>query len=272
MGLGRALSAGVLATAGGLLLAVVPAAGSARTAGPGPYPALRWHRVAPTLAPQSLVILGDSVPAASGCGCPGFGPLLARDASLRSGYPSRLTNAAANGQTAQGLAEALRVPPVALRSALAGATAVTVTVGANDLDATRPGGACGGPQNLACFGADLAALHGALGLVLSRLTVLAPHAQVLLTGYWNVFLDGAVGAQQGPTYVRTSDALTRRVDADLMSLAQAASATYVDLYAALKGDGDRDDTALLAPDGDHPSQAGHRVIATSIERAAGWSS
>ena len=265
-------AAALLATSIGVLLAVGPAAGSGSTTVATTFPPLRWHHPVATLDPQHLVVLGDSVPAAAGCGCTGFAPMLARDAALRSGRTSRLLNAATAGLTASALADALAAPPTALRAALSDATAVTVTIGANDLDGSRAGTSCGGDRNLDCYAGDLASLRDSLRRVLTGVHALAPRAQVLVTGYWNVFLDGSVGAQQGGTYVRTSDALTRQVNTSLAAATQSVGATYVDLYAAFKPDADPDDTALLAPDGDHPSDTGHRLIATTIERAAGWRS
>lgn len=68
-----------------------------------------------------------------------------------------------------------------------------------------------------------------------------------------------------------SDLLTRQVNAAIKSDAVAEHVAYVDIYTPFKGkDGDIDDTALLAPDGDHPSQAGHRVIANALA-AVGYS-
>jgi lysophospholipase L1-like esterase len=85
-----------------------------------------------------------------------------------------------------------------------------------------------------------------------------------MTGYWNVFLDGEVGAAKGPSYVTVTDALTREVNAAIDAAATAAGAGYVDLYTAFKGDGARDDTSLLAPDGDHPSASGQQQIAAAV--------
>jgi lysophospholipase L1-like esterase len=38
----------------------------------------------------------------------------------------------------------------------------------------------------------------------------------------------------------------------------------VDIYAPFEGAGDRNPTALLADDGDHPNAAGHRLIAKAL--------
>ena len=43
---------------------------------------------------------------------------------------------------------------------------------------------------------------------------------------------------------------------------------YADIYTPFKGDGSRDDTALLVADGDHPNAPGHLLIAAAIATAA----
>jgi lysophospholipase L1-like esterase len=93
---------------------------------------------------------------------------------------------------------------------------------------------------------------------------------VLVTGYWNVFLDGPVGTAQGAEYVRDSSALTLQVNAVLAHEAASAGAVYVDLrgpFLAATGGSSDDEGPLLASDGDHPSAQGHVVIAHALERA-----
>lgn len=154
---------------------------------------------------------------------------------------------------------------------LKAATLVTVTIGANDFDPARANDpTCGGPSNTDCYRSDIGALERTVHSVLERIRTLAPgQAKVLVTGYWNVFLDGDVGALQGATYQRTSDALTKKVNQVIQREVTLAGATYVDLYSSFKGSGDRDDTPLLADDGDHPNEAGQQVIADAVERLAG---
>jgi len=91
-------------------------------------------------------------------------------------------------------------------------------------------------------------------------------ATVVLTGYWNVFLDGAVGGALAQTYTATSDALTRTVNATIAGVAAAHRARDADVYAPFKGDGTLDDTLLVAPDG-NPDAAGHLVLASAVARA-----
>lgn len=207
----------------------------------------------------ALVALGDSVPAGTACGCRPY-PAQAAGAL---GPEVTARDLARDGQTSRGLLVQLDEPGT--REVLRHAAAVTVTVGANDFDESRVGDPrCAAPS--ACFSVDLEALSGTLLQVLGAVRALAPtRAPVVVTGYWNVFRDGAVGADHGPAYVRGSDALTREVNARIAAAAAAAGVRYVDVYSAFESTGDVD--ALLADDGDHPDAQGHRLIADLLAPA-----
>jgi lysophospholipase L1-like esterase len=234
---------------------------------PGSSPPARASRsrgAAPRVA--AVVGLGDSVPAGTGCGCTDYVQLVAQDLAARQGAPVPASNLAVPGATSSDLMDQLNDP--ATLEVLRGADVVIVTIGANDVDPaqlTDPG--CT-PQS--CYADDLVALRAHLDTVLSAVHAAAPQRPaVLVTGYWNVFLDGAAGAAQGSAYVTGSDALTRATNAVVAAAAQAHGDRYVDIYTPFKGDGSRDDTALLAPDGDHPDADGHRVIAAALLDALG---
>jgi len=208
-----------------------------------------------------LVVLGDSVAAGTACSCGGFGGSLARvDGS------AALRNAAAEGQTSAGLLAQLDDP--AILSSLRAATMVTVTVGANDFDESLAGTPdCG---DLHCYAATMTGTDSTLGAIATRLRSSTPAGTtIVFTGYWNVFLDGRVGADRGPGYVAASDALTRQFNALVARVATDAGDAYADLYTPFKAYGSRDDTALLAPDGDHPDAAGQHLIAAAVARAVG---
>jgi lysophospholipase L1-like esterase len=210
-----------------------------------------------------VVVLGDSVATGAGCACTPFGPrlagLLARDTSRHVD----VVTLGQDGLTSAGLSDQL-AHDGRTRRAVARATTVTVTIGANDFDPDRADDACGG-GGTDCYADTLDGLSARIGGAVRIIKALAgADVQVLITGYWNVFLDGKVGATHGPTYQATSDALTRLVNAQIRTAAKDAGGTYVDLYAAFGGD----DSRLLAPDGDHPSAAGHDVIARVLAAAA----
>lgn len=207
-----------------------------------------------------VVVLGDSVGTGAGCGCRPFGPRLARLLAGRLSQPVRVATLARDGLTSVGLVDQVEHDKGTIEQ-LRAADVVTVVIGANDFDADTVKTAHAGPGSTAYQGA-FTALPMTLDAALGRIRALTgARARVLVIGYWNVFLDGAVGAQHGQTYQLISDAVTRRVDDALLQSATRAGATYVDLYKAFHAGVSRDDTDLLAPDGDHPSAVGHERIA-----------
>lgn len=219
----------------------------------------------------SLVGLGDSITSGEGCpSCVPFVDLYARQITRDTSIPVSVTNLGVGGSTSADLLASLsgELPAASL---VRSADVITLTIGANDffpqLD-TALSGLCGGIDDLECFGATLSKLRVNLTAILQRIAELRrDHPTVVcVTGYWNVFLDGAVGARTyGPTFARSSDDLTRRVNAVIQQVTDTSQARYVDLYHPFKGEtGDNDDTPLLADDGDHPSQAGHLQIAQSL--------
>lgn len=230
----------------------------------GPAPAVRP-------APVHLVVgLGDSVPAGSGCTCPTFVTRVAARLGTRQQPVVHADDLAVPGQTTQGLLDQLGDPAVA--SAVSAADIVLVTVGANDFDdAAADGPADQDTAPPAAYRTALQELRARYTRLLDRLTELArPQARLVVTGYWNVFLDGAVGRARGTGYVSGSDALTRAVNDVVATAATAATGravTYADLYTPYKAV--PDDTSLLAPDGDHPDDAGHDLIASIVLRALG---
>jgi lysophospholipase L1-like esterase len=181
------------------------------------------------------------------------------------------SNLGRNSQTTAGLLADLREDQ-AVRSQVAAADVVLLTIGANDLvpalrawddgsgqDEATCGGACDN-ENLQRVAAHVReALRDVRQLQGGRRTL------VLVTTYWNVFEDGDVAqADRGTAYLRWSDGLTRRLNEAIALAARAESAVPVDLYTPFKAEGQRDPTPLLAGDGDHPNAAGHRLIASVL--------
>ena len=213
---------------------------------------------APPIAatPQHLVVLGDSVPAGSACDCGGFGVMLASTIS------APLTNLSVPGLTSHGLVAQLSSGNV--QAALGTATVVTVTIGANDFnEGDADARAC---SDLSCYTSTMKTVTSNINSIVTRIKALTPSGTtIVVTGYWNVFLDGRVGAAKGRTYVATSDALSRALNSRLASLSVQHDVLYTDVYTPFKGTGTLDDSALLAGDGDHPNAAGHELIAEAIE-------
>ena len=154
-----------------------------------------------------------------------------------------------------------------VRAAISVSDLVIVTIGANDFDADRlTTTACRPATVVSCYAGVLRAQRSLLTGILDTVNALRAGlgGQILVTGYWNIFLDGAVGRARGSNYVHSSDAITAADNAQLASVAAASSGTYVDIYTPFKGDGSSDDTGLLAADGDHPNAAGHELIARTL--------
>lgn len=233
---------------------------------PAPIQAGRRPTDAPPPRPLTLVGLGDSVTAGSQCSCPAFVELYARLLGASTGRAVRAHNFGVPGQTSSGLLAVLSTASPA-SAAVRGADVVTVTIGANDFDPTAvTSGSCVGDA-ARCYRDELAELKVLVGRVLDRIRALRagrPTA-VQVTGYWDVWKDGAVARRLGTAYRSAGDRLTGLANAVLGAAAAAHGATYVDLVTPFRGPGGTgDDTALLADDGDHPDAQGHRVIAREL--------
>lgn len=216
-------------------------------------------------APVSVVGVGDSVTAGTNCGCTDFVTQYANGLRNTSGHATVATNLGSNGATTTTVADALAGDP-ATRRAVAGAGVVLVTIGANDLVPlikTWQSHGCGH----ACYQPAVTAMGTRLDTVLGDIQRLRSSRPtlVLVTDYWNVFEDGQVAVSDyGHSFAPWSDTVTRAANTAIESSARTADDTFVDLYVPFKGDGDRDDTDLLASDGDHPDAAGTALIATVL--------
>jgi lysophospholipase L1-like esterase len=215
-----------------------------------------------------VVGLGDSVPAGTNCGCTSYVSRVGRAEAARQGTTAAVSNLAQPGLTTPGLLTQLEGASV--RRRIATADLVIITIGANDFDTGEVASAsCRGPA-LACFQPTLKQQSSELDEVFERVEALlgGRSATVLVTGYWNVFLDGDVAAAQGTDYVRNSVALTQAENARIADAARREGTTYADIFTPFKGaSGTENDTSLLAADGDHPNSAGHRRIAEVLESA-----
>ncbi|MDQ6641343.1 MAG: SGNH/GDSL hydrolase family protein, partial [Actinomycetota bacterium] len=147
---------------------------------------------------------------------------------------------------------------------------VVITIGANDFsyrhdDVTS--GACHA-DCLADTIQHVASVVTEIVATVHQLRAGEPTA-VLLTGYWNVFEDGAVARRLFPLAgLAASAELTEKVNNALHQVAVNNGAAYVDLYDVFDGpDAPGDVTTLLADDGDHPNAEGHGLIARRLMAA-----
>lgn len=217
--------------------------------------------------PYRVVGLGDSVPAGSVCDCTSYVTLVADHEARVLGTKASVSNLADGGLTTSDVLDQLTDSSV--RRKIADADLVIITIGANDFDTGTVADDSCSPPDLSCYRSTLREQASQLDDVLKKVEALVGRTtSVLMTGYWNVFLDGDVAADQGSDYVRNSVALTKAENAQIAKAAQEHGATYVDLFTPFKGtSGTKNDTSLLAGDGDHPNAAGHRKIAKALESA-----
>jgi lysophospholipase L1-like esterase len=222
-----------------------------------------------------VVGLGDSVPAGSACECTSFVNLVADETGRRAGRAVTVENLAGSGLVTSDVTAGLGDPGTA--ASVASADLVIITVGANDLEESTLDDAAGGSDTVAASSlpayqqamsrqrADLSALLDRVNALRSGRSGGAGGAgRVVVTGYWNVFLDGPAAQQRGAGYVSGSNDLTVADNAVIAGEAAAHGDLYVDLYTPFKGTGHLVDASLLAPDGDHPSAAGHQLIARTV--------
>ena len=212
-----------------------------------------------------VVGIGDSVTAATGCGCPGFVEPYAADLPTSAGGPAAGVNLGANGLTAAGL-RTLVTTPTPTADGVAEADFLLVTIGANDLLPLLPRWRESGCP-AACYLPSVDAVGADISDILTAAKALRSKqpTQMLVTTYWNVFADGDVArATESAAYLQWSDELTRALNARICAAARGAGAICVDLYAPFKGNGSQNPTTLLAGDGDHPNAAGYQLITSTL--------
>jgi lysophospholipase L1-like esterase len=212
----------------------------------------------------TVVALGDSVPAGSACGCRNFvsdyGDLLSR----RMGQKVAVTNFARGGAQSADVLGQLSQP--AVRRALDDATTVVLMVGANDF--YRPFKRVRkGASRTTEFGAAARRVQRNVEATIRQIRALHDGpVTIVVLGYWNVVKDGRVGRHAyGAAGVRAAKSATGWANGALKAAARSGHAVYVSTYRAFKGaNGHQDPTGLLAPDGDHPNAAGHRLLALTV--------
>jgi lysophospholipase L1-like esterase len=224
-----------------------------------------------------LVALGDSISLGKDCpGCTAFVDLYSMALARRAGVTVSRTNWSVPGLGSGRLLDMVR-HDAGLRSDLARADVVTVTIGTNDLPWNPGPDACGaapgnGPVDWskitpACLRRTAARYGTELDRTLSEIERLRAGAPTMLrlTGLYDEWIGGTgVTADELAIVargVRLFDRVQRRA-------AAAHGATSADLLHVLNGPSGRDDAGpYLEPSHDvHPNQRGHGLIARALFR------
>lgn len=202
--------------------------------------------------------------AGTACNCAGVVAAYSDRLTTASRRSVQALNLGVPGDTTADLLDRLRSDDQT-SAAVAAADVVIVTEGANDLlplQQQRDVGGC--PAQ--CFGPASQAMGTRLSDTLAAIRSLrsGPPATVLVTSYWNVFLDGAVArATEGQPQLEWSEQVTRAANQAICAAADSHEARCVQLDRSFDDEAD-DHTELLAPDGDHPNAAGVSVIADAL--------
>jgi lysophospholipase L1-like esterase len=247
-------------------LLLLGALGPGAAAQPAPSADRLTAADAGALSRHRVVGLGDSVVSGSNCRCVPFVSRYAGLMALRTNSRVAAHNLGVPGLTTGGLLGQLARPEVV--AVVRRADLVTVTIGANDMGPARrswQSGTCA-----RCFLAAADSVRDGTGAVLRRIAELRAgrRTEVLVTTYWNVFEEATDGDGHPRGYRAMAERATRRTNDAVCDAAEAAGDACVDLYAPFKGNG-KDPLPLLAADRDHPSPAGHAVIAATLARH-GW--
>ena len=137
------------------------------------------------------------MPAGTACKCTPYVDLVGEQLARQGSRPAAVTNLSVPGLTSGALLDQLQDSPVP--GVLAHADLVTVTIGANDFDQSKITAAgCSPAAGLPCYTKALNGLRQRLTTILSQVRSLQPtDGRLVVTGYWNVFVDGAVARERG---------------------------------------------------------------------------
>jgi lysophospholipase L1-like esterase len=226
-----------------------------------------------------VIAIGDSLPyGRADCGgCSTFITLFGRALARVTGAKVEVSNLSEHtGIDSADLAREL-ASSSPLRSAVAEADAITVTIGHNDPPWNSYTDSCDGKDgypnadwskyNTRCLASSVSRYAANLESILKRITALRHGKPTLLrvtNDYNDLIGDPQIPTSAYPTAKRFNDAYASRT----CRTATTYHAICIDTYHAFNGpSGTRDAGALLARDHTHPNARGHQLIAALLTRA-----
>jgi lysophospholipase L1-like esterase len=224
------------------------------------------------------IAIGDSLPYGRGdCGgCPTFIELFGKAMARATGTQVAVRNLSEHtGIDSRFLRHELATSPT-LRSTVAGADAITVTIGHNDTPWNSDTDACDGASfnnpgwssyKGVCLSRNVARYGANLDSILKQIRALRHGRPTLIRvtdDYDDLIGDPSVPKSAYAAAKRVVDAYAART----CTAARAYQAVCIDTYHAFNGPtGTRAADALLAKDHTHPNARGHRLIAALLARA-----
>jgi lysophospholipase L1-like esterase len=232
--------------------------------------------------PLQLVAIGDSLPYGQyDCGnCATFVDLFGRALARATGRQVEVHNLSEHtGIDSRDLRRQL-ASSANLRREVAGADAITVTIGHNDPPWNSSHDPCDGKGGYpdadwsvydgSCLAKMAPVFEANLDAILHTIRALRHGKPTLLRvtdDYDDLIGDPKFDTAAAPLVKRFFD----RYSAIACRLAQRYAGICIDTYHAFNGpNGTRGAGPLLGPDHTHPNPAGHRLIAGLLERAGYW--
>ncbi len=239
-----------------LLIALVGCGSGKSGNGPGP----NWQYAA----------LGDSL-AAGALAQEGYVPRYASYINLDTGSNVIVLNLGVPGWHSGDLLDALQNNAL-FRGQVSQAQVVTWDIGGNDLANAHDHfvqKTCGGLDNQDCLRSAVATFESNWDLiVVELLTLRDPKKTILRTmDIYNPY----VASDMKAGIFTTLEPYLDEVNSHIHANAEANSIPVADVHAAFNGaDGTQDPATLglIAPDGFHPNDAGHKVIADQLRKLA----
>lgn len=219
------------------------------------------------MQPLDIAALGDSVPA--GTGAQSFVTMVGHALADQDHRRLVLDNEAISGLDSAYVLKQLTQPEV--KRAVRAADITLIEVGANDFDeASASDPSCAPVRTAGCYATDMETFRTNLTTILGEVTSLRKAgSRIVVIGYWNDFADGAAGAAKGSGYLTQGRDLTQWTNNTIQSVAASQGASYADVFTPFFASGNL--TPDLQADGEHPDDAGHRIIANAVLKALGSS-